>query len=112
MQTLHRVPVERFSGAGARYRPVVFVYPQIQERQHRFVDFVPIHGDMVAPAHRDAEFWNLERITARRAEAQAIVTRMGRDRFAGSVRRRGGPVKTTGWMLKAANRARCRRHAP
>ena len=45
-------------------------------------------------------------ITARRAEAPAIVTRMGRDRFAGSVRRGRDPVGNRLLRVEAANRAR------
>ena len=57
---------------------------------------------MVAPAHRDAEFWNLERITARRAEAQAIVTRMGQDRASGL----GSPQGRLGGEPSGAGRKR------
>ena len=48
------------------------------------------------------------RITARRAEAQAIVTRMGQDRASGLGSPRGRPGEDVRCQLEAANRARCR----
>ena len=45
-------------------------------------------GSLGACGHAACDHCSRGGMTARRAEAPAIVTRMGRDRFAGSVRRR------------------------
>ena len=61
------------------------------------------HGGSLRPTRR---VWEPEDLTNRRVEARALVTRMGRDRFAGPVRRRWNLVETVPLRVEAANRAR------
>ena len=61
VKAVQGVPVVGFPGARSRNCAVPFVYPEIQERQHAFVDPVQIHGAMVAVRSRRAQCGGAER---------------------------------------------------
>ena len=79
------MPVAGLPRARPRNRGKALVYPEIQERQQRFVDPAQIHGAMAVVCRQFREYRSKFRgqTTARRAEAPGTVTRMGRDPLAG-----------------------------